>query len=203
MLRQSLAQFQAEPAHPSTRSTTSSRSAADIAGVPKGCLIGLDAGDELLEDYRRVIGRCTRPPSKAAGRLEQADSRAASGRRPPHGVKSTGRRCASSSAMPGRASCSTTARSGWGIFVARTESEGGVGLVIFGDDLVHVSNYRHVVFVSEHVRAEVPEELVTEILAEQSTVRSKSSARSARNFRARHFPMSLPKWRNMKRARKH
>ena len=27
----------------------------DIAGAPKGCLIGLDAGDELLEDYRRVI----------------------------------------------------------------------------------------------------------------------------------------------------
>ena len=54
MLRQSLAQFQ-----------TSQRIrhledeiieiGGEIAGIPKGCLIGLDAGDELLEDYRRVI----------------------------------------------------------------------------------------------------------------------------------------------------
>jgi ATP-dependent RNA helicase HelY len=55
MLRRSLAQFQ-----------TSQRIrqlehdiievGGDIAAVPKGCLIGLDAGDELLEDYQRVVG---------------------------------------------------------------------------------------------------------------------------------------------------
>ncbi len=36
----------------------------DIAGVPKGCLIGLDAGDELLEDYRNVNGTLTTAQQK-------------------------------------------------------------------------------------------------------------------------------------------
>jgi len=31
----------------------------EIAAVPQGCLIGLDAGDELLEDYRRVVRSVT------------------------------------------------------------------------------------------------------------------------------------------------
>ncbi len=73
MLQQSLAQFQ-----------TSQRIrlleddiieiGGDIAGVPQGCLIGLDAGDELLDDYRNVNGTLTdRAAQRAAGQPELAD----------------------------------------------------------------------------------------------------------------------------------
>jgi len=162
MLRQSLSQFQASQRIRHLEHDII-EIGGDIAGTPKGCLIGLDAGDELLEDYRRVIALHT-TTEQSRRRLDKQLNELQQSTTTPWGeVNRQALRKLFRHARPGVVLYHRS--KGWGIFVARTESDGGVGLVIFGDELVHVSNYRHVVFVSEHVRAGVPEELVAETLA--------------------------------------
>ena len=156
MLRQSLAQFQASQRIRQLEHDII-EVGGDIAGTPKGCLIGLDAGDELLEDYRRVIASHT-TAEQGSRRLEKqlSDLQRTTSSTPWGEVNRQALRKLFRHARPGVVFYHRT-RS-WGIFIARAEGDGGVGLTIFGDHLVHVTNYRDVVFVSEHVRAQVPED---------------------------------------------
>ncbi|MDP9365040.1 MAG: DEAD/DEAH box helicase, partial [Chloroflexota bacterium] len=63
MLQQSLAQFQAGQMVRGLEDEIIAVG-AEIDRVPKGCLIGLDAGDELLEDYRRLTRSLTAAQNK-------------------------------------------------------------------------------------------------------------------------------------------
>jgi ATP-dependent RNA helicase HelY len=163
MLRQSLAQFQASQRIRQLEHDII-EIGGDIAGTPKGCLIGLDAGDELLEDYRRVIASHT-TAEQGSRRLEKqlSDLQRTTSSTPWGEVNRQALRKLFRHARPGVVFYHRTR--GWGIFIARAEGDGGVGLAIFGDHLVHITNYRDVVFVSEHVRAQVPEDLVVDVMA--------------------------------------
>ena len=71
MLQQSLAQFQTAQRIRQLEDDII-EIGGDIAGIPQGCLIGLDAGDELLEDYRGLIGTLTdRPAARSAGSRQE------------------------------------------------------------------------------------------------------------------------------------
>jgi ATP-dependent RNA helicase HelY len=163
MLRRSLAQFQ-----------TSQRIrqlehdiievGGDIAAVPKGCLIGLDAGDELLEDYQRVVGlhETSRQYHRRLERQVKEIGRPAT-TTPWGDVNRQALRKLFRHARPGIVFFHRTRE--WGIFVARPEGMGGIGLAIFGDQLVHLTEYRDVVYVAEHHRVPVSEVLVVDALS--------------------------------------
>ena len=61
MLQQSLAQFQTSQRIRQLEDDII-EIGGDIAGIPQGCLIGLDAGDDLLEDYRSLNRHADRGP---------------------------------------------------------------------------------------------------------------------------------------------
>ena len=56
---------------------------------------------------------------------------------------------------------------GWGVFVARAEQQGKIGLAIFGDQLIQIAEYRDVLFISDSVRVDVPEEIVLAVIQER------------------------------------
>jgi ATP-dependent RNA helicase HelY len=163
MLRQSLAQFQASQRIRHLEHDII-EIGGDIAGVPKGCLIGLDAGDELLEDYRRVIALLI-TAEQSGRRLDKqlADMQRMSTRTPWGEVSRHALRKLFRHAPPGLVLYHRTR--GWGVFVARAEGSGGIGLTIFGEELIHLSDYRHVVFVSDQVRIPVEDDLVLSVLS--------------------------------------
>ena len=92
---------------------------------------------------------------------------------------------------------------GWGIFVARTESEGGVGLVPLRRRPGRTSAITGMSTSSrEHVRAEVAGRAGhPTILAEQSTVEASGSAGQRADSGRADLPMSHPNGRSTKRAR--
>jgi ATP-dependent RNA helicase HelY len=53
---------------------------------------------------------------------------------------------------------------GWGVFVARSEATGGLGMVIFGDRLEAIAEYRQVLYVSESQRVDVPEDVTMRVI---------------------------------------
>ena len=63
MLQQSLAQYQTSQRVRQLEDDIIEVN-GDILGVPKGCLIGLDAGDELLEEFRLLTGTITTAEQK-------------------------------------------------------------------------------------------------------------------------------------------
>jgi ATP-dependent RNA helicase HelY len=157
MLQQSLAQFQ-----------TSQRIrllendivevAGDIVGVSKGCLIGLDGGDELLEDYRVLNATLTTAQHKerrAKDRLGQADRA----------------RGAAPWPEPGRQALRRAFRAapigllvhhrehGWGVYLGRG-AQGGVGLFLFDASIRLVPEYRQIDYLSDNKIVRVPEGLV-------------------------------------------
>ena len=67
MLQQSLAQFQTSQRIRQLEDDII-EIGGDIAGIPAGCLIGLDGGDELLDDYRRLTGIYTTSQTTRATR---------------------------------------------------------------------------------------------------------------------------------------
>jgi ATP-dependent RNA helicase HelY len=171
MLRQSLAQFQASQRIRHLEHDII-EIGGDIAGVPKGCLIGLDAGDELLEEYQRVVALyATSQQSQRRLNKQLADmDRTTATTTPWGGVNRQALRKLFRHGRPGIVLYHRTR--GWGIFVARAEGSGGIGLTIFGDQVVQISDYGQVVYVSEHVRANVPEDLVSEIVSGRQPAKS-------------------------------
>jgi ATP-dependent RNA helicase HelY len=157
MLQQSLAQFQ-----------TSQRIrllendivevAGDIVGVSKGCLIGLDGGDELLEDYRVLNATLTTAQHKerrAKERLAQVDRA----------------RTAAPWPEPGRQALRRAFRTapigllahhrehGWGVYLGRG-AQGGVGIFLFGRTIQLVPEYRQIDYLSDNKIVRVPEGLI-------------------------------------------
>jgi ATP-dependent RNA helicase HelY len=177
MLRQSLAQFQASQRIRHLEHDII-EIGGDIAGVPKGCLIGLEAGDELLEDYLRVVASFTTSQQSQRRLNKQFDDMQRTTTSTPWGeVNRQALRKLFRHARPGIVLYHRTR--GWGIFVARAEGSGGIGWTIFGDDLVQLSDYGHVVYVSEHVRATVSDDLVVEVLSGRQPDKATLSAISS------------------------
>ncbi|MDQ2682581.1 MAG: DEAD/DEAH box helicase, partial [Chloroflexota bacterium] len=164
MLRQSLAQFQASQRIRHLEHDII-EIGGDIAGIPKGCLIGLEQGDELLEDYRRIVS--LRTTGEQSVRRLQKLVREVERSRPstPWGeVNRQALRKLFRHAGPGIVLYHR--KRGWGTFVTKPVGGGGIGLAIFGSDLVHIGEYQDVLYVSDNIRNNVPDELVARIMAD-------------------------------------
>jgi ATP-dependent RNA helicase HelY len=141
MLQQSLAQYQ------SARRVRDLED--DIVGlteraleIPQGCLIGYDAGDELLEEYRglnRSIEALRAKERTLVDELRNLDVRA-EGRPWPEPGRQAVRRVFRT-AEPGLVV--HTRRDGWGIYLGRAVS-GGVGLFLFGTEVKLIPEYRQI-----------------------------------------------------------
>ena len=142
MLRQSLAQFQAnQRMRDLEEEIVALASAANQ--IPQGCLIGLDAGDELLEDYSRLNRFLTAAQNTERRFFDDQE------------VVKRALATANPWPEPGRQALRRAFRSapiglvahlrdrGWGVFLGRGE-EGGVGRFLFGSEIVAIAEYRHV-----------------------------------------------------------
>jgi len=149
MLQQSLAQFQTGQR---VRQLEDEIITIDqqIAGIPQGCLIGLDAGDELLEDYRRVTRSLTAAQNKERRLTDDLEDV---------------RRVVATSAPwpePGRQALRRAFRSapvglvahgrdrGWGVYLGRG-SEGGIGQFVFGETIELLTEYRQLDHLTDQV----------------------------------------------------
>ncbi|MCC6315824.1 MAG: DEAD/DEAH box helicase [Thermomicrobiales bacterium] len=142
MLQQSLDQFQS-----SQRIRDLEEEIIDlgreIEKIPRGCLIGLDAGDELLEEYRGI----TRSLTAAQGRERRLQDALRAVQR--EAIASTpwpepGRqalRRAFRTAQPGL--LAHVRERGWGIFLGRG-AQGGIGRFLFGDEIALLIEYRQI-----------------------------------------------------------
>ena len=158
LLQQSLAQFQSSQR---IRELEDQIIAVgeEIERIPRGCLIGLEGGEELLEDYRRVNRSLTAAQSKER-RLD--------------GERATLRRNLTTStpwAEPGRQALRRAFRNsqpgmlahardgGWGILLGRG-TIGGVGRFLFRDGTIRlVAEYRHIDHLTDR-HVELPPELI-------------------------------------------
>ena len=144
MLQQSLAQYQ---------SARRVRDLEDdivalgerIREIPQGCLIGLDAGDELLDDYRGL--RHSIDALRGKERVIQQElldlSVRADGLPWPEPGRQAVRRYFRNAA-PGVVV--HTRQDGWGIYLGRARA-GGVGLFLFGMAIKLVAEYRMIDFL--------------------------------------------------------
>jgi ATP-dependent RNA helicase HelY len=157
MLQQSLAQFQ------------SARRARDleddivglgerILEIPQGCLIGLDAGDELLDNYRGLNHSIDALRSKERSlQQELRDIVARTDARPWSEPGRQALRRVFRTAAPGFVAHDRN--EGWGIYLGRARV-GGVGLFLFGDAVKLVAEYRHIDYLPPHeLHVAVPDAL--------------------------------------------
>jgi ATP-dependent RNA helicase HelY len=155
MLQQSLAQFQTSQRIRQLEDDII-EIGGDVAGVPKGCLIGLDAGDELLEDYRNVNGTLTTAQQKERRiKAELAEVQRAA--------------IAPPWPEPGRQALRRAFRYapigliahhrefGWGVYVGK--GRGGVGLFLFDRAIRAVHEYRQIDYLTDGKTVRVPEGL--------------------------------------------
>jgi ATP-dependent RNA helicase HelY len=156
LLQQSLAQFQSSQRIRDVEDQIIALG-EEIDRIPQGCLIGLEGGEELLEDYRRVNRSLAAAQSKER-RLEGERSSV-------HRVLQTstpwtepGRqalRRAFRSAPPG--TIAHARDGGWGILLGRG-SRGGVGRFLFRDGSIRLlTEYRQIDHLTEK-RIELPME---------------------------------------------
>ena len=127
----------------------------EIESVPQGCLIGLDGGDELLEDYRRL----NRSLAAAQNKERRLDGERAAARhkidasRPWSEPGRQALRRAFRAATPGIVAHAR--EGGWAVFLGKG-SQGGVGRFLFRDGTIRfLTEYRHVDYLTEK-RIEVP-----------------------------------------------
>ncbi|HET7092808.1 MAG TPA: helicase-related protein, partial [Thermomicrobiales bacterium] len=157
MLQQSLAQFQSAQR---IRDLEDDIIAVgkEIERIPQGCLIGLDAGDELLEEYRRLNRTLTAAQSKER-RLEQDQATALRALEAATPWNEPGRqalRRAFRTATPGLLAHARDL--GWGIFLGRG-AQGGVGRFLFGDTIGLLPEYRRIDHLAE-AKVELPPALI-------------------------------------------
>jgi ATP-dependent RNA helicase HelY len=157
LLRQSLSQFQ---------SARRMRELEDqifhtvelIDEVPQGCLIGLDAGDELLEDYRGINSSIDtlrgreRRLQREIGALQMDLEE-----RPWQEPGRQALRRAFRTLEPGQPV--HTRSDGWNIFLGRGD-RGGVGLFLSRDNVRLIAEYREIDYLPAHSgTVDLPEEL--------------------------------------------
>jgi ATP-dependent RNA helicase HelY len=109
--------------------------------IPQGCLIGLDAGDELLDQYRGLNHSIEALRGKERNLVRDVRDLAlrVEGRPWPEPGRQALRRFFRT-APPGVV---IHTRDGWGIYLGRARA-GGVGLFLFGTEVKLVLEYRHI-----------------------------------------------------------
>jgi ATP-dependent RNA helicase HelY len=156
MLQQSLAQFQTSQRIRQLEDDII-EIGGDIAGVPKGCLIGLDAGDELLEDYRNVNGTLTTAQQKERRiKAELAEVQRAAIVPPwPEPGRQALRRAFRYAPI---GLIAHHREHGWGVFVGK--GRGGVGLFLFDRSILAVNEYRQIDYLTDGKTVRVPDGLI-------------------------------------------
>jgi ATP-dependent RNA helicase HelY len=157
MLQQSLAQFQSAQR---IRDLEDDIIAVgkEIEEIPQGCLIGLDAGDELLEEYRRINRTLTAAQSKER-RLEQDQAAAMRALEATTPWTEPGRQALRRAFRTARPGLLAHARElGWGIFLGRG-AQGGVGRFLFGHEIGLLPEYRRIDHLAE-ATVELPPALI-------------------------------------------
>ena len=157
MLQQSLAQFQTSQRIRQLEEDIV-EIGGDIAGVPSGCLIGLDGGDELLEDYRRLTTTFTTAQQRERRALKDLDLNRQQAGSPPW-------------TEPGRQALRRVFRDatpgivvhhrdlGWVVWLGRGD-RGGVGLFLHRKTIVLVPEYKSIDFIPEKRTITLPVELI-------------------------------------------
>ena len=157
MLQQSLAQYQAGQRIRQLEDDII-EIGGDIIGVRKGCLIGLPDGDDLLEDYRLLIGTRTTAEQKErriAQQVADIEQSLESAPWPEPGRQAL--RKVLRTANPGLIVHDRSR--GWGVYLARTDA--GVGLFLFDRSIQIVPEYRSIDYVFDQRIDKVPESLIT------------------------------------------
>lgn len=161
LLQQSLAQFQSGQRIRDLEDQII-RIGEETALIPQGCLIGLDGGEELLEDYRRVNRSLTAAQSKerrlnaertsVVRQLETATPWDEPGRQ----ALRRGFRLAA----PG--TLAHAREGGWAIFLGRG-TMGGVGRFLFRDGTIRLlTQYRELDHLTDK-RVPLPEDLINPV----------------------------------------
>jgi ATP-dependent RNA helicase HelY len=158
LLQQSLAQFQSSQRVRGLEDQIIAMG-EEIDRVPKGCLIGLDAGDELLEDYRRA----NRSLAAAQNKQRRLDEERITVRRTLANTTpwaEPGRqalRRAFRSAQPG--TIAHAREGGWAVLLGKG-SRGGVGRFLFRDGAIRLlTEYREIDYLTDKT-IDLPEQLV-------------------------------------------
>lgn len=159
----------------------------DIVGIPKGCLIGLDGGDELLEDYRLLIGTLTTTEQKLR-RIEEEQARTLSALE------------ASPWPEPGRQALRKVMRSaspgfvlhdrlhGWGVYLGKAET--GIGTFAFDRKITVVPEYRQIDYVSDGNYVELPEKIRNQLTL--GTMPEKVTIKDAKEIATQLRSLELP-----------
>lgn len=130
----------------------------EIDAIPQGCLIGLDAGDELLEDYRR-LNRSLAAAQNKERRLESEQStllRDVDASVPWSEPGRQALRRALRAARPG--AVAHLRDGGWAVLVGKGK-QGGVGRFLLSDGSIHLlTEYRQIDHLTDK-RVIVPESL--------------------------------------------
>jgi len=188
MLQQSLAQFQANQRVRDLEDEIIALGET-IDRVPKGCLIGLDAGDELLEDYRRLTRSLTAAQGKERRFFDDQEivRRALATATPwPEPGRQALRR-AFRSAQPGLVA--HVRGRDWGVYLGRG-GQGGVGRFLLGDEIVLLTEYRQIDHLTDKVVA-LPPALI-EPPDEIGDVRELTTPESLAEIRERWGALDLP-----------
>lgn len=158
MLQQSLAQFQTSQRIRQLEEDII-EVGGDIAGIPAGCLIGLDGGDELLDDYRRLVSSFTTSQQHERRALKDLDTARAELTAAPW--QEPGRqalRRVFRNAHPG--TIVHHRELGWIVYLGRS-SKGGVGLFLHKRTIAFVAEYRSIDYVPDAKLAKLPVELLS------------------------------------------
>jgi ATP-dependent RNA helicase HelY len=158
MLQQSLAQFQSSQRMRLIEDDVV-EIGGDIAAVPKGCLIGYDDGDDLLEEYRALIRSLTAAQHKERRlreELHEAQHELSSGTPWPEPGRQALRRVFRS-ALPGMVVHSTSW--GWGVYLGHG-GQGGVGRFLFGDQIRLLTQYKQIDYLPDDKHVGLPQELI-------------------------------------------
>jgi ATP-dependent RNA helicase HelY len=158
LLQQSLAQFQSGQRIRALEDQIIAM-AEEIDRVPQGCLIGLDAGDELLEDYRRS-NRSLAAAQNKQRRLEDERitiQRTLSTTTPWAEPGRQALRRAFRSAEPGTVAHARDG--GWAVFLGKG-TRGGVGRFLFRDGSIRLlTEYREIDHLTDK-RVEIAEQFI-------------------------------------------
>jgi ATP-dependent RNA helicase HelY len=157
MLQQSLAQFQTSQRIRQLEDDII-EIGGDIAGVPAGCLIGLDAGDELLEDYRRLTSTLTTAQQRERRAQKDLDTARTDLVAPPW--QEPGRQALRKMFRNARAGMVVHHREfGWIVYLGKS-ARGGVGLFLHKKKIELVAEYRSVDYVPDQKIVALPEALI-------------------------------------------
>jgi ATP-dependent RNA helicase HelY len=157
MLQQSLAQFQTSQRIRQLEEDII-EIGGDIAGIPAGCLIGLDGGDELLDDYRRLTSSFTTSQQRERRALKDFDTARSELASPPW--QEPGRQALRRVFRTGQPGMVVHHRDlGWIVYLGRSH-RGGVGLFLHKKAIVLVPEYRSIDYVPDAKIVTIPEALI-------------------------------------------